>query len=254
MSFSIITTGKPGGCKTTTNSRILYELKKVAWLDPALHSDRILLEEAVMKDVHYEDPSQHKYGEVRGRRGLIGKRSIMFDGDKQPGQKVVEVLDPEMLNEIHDEMVRLAVAHHREDGMLFEYATGNDVVRDGKVLDQSGDSLVERFRRIFKTQKAENRILVVEVDASYNERMRRNRGRIDGIDQGTLDLFFQDGGELRESGYNKFRELGIQFHYINNDYNDLYRFTRELEELTLQAIHPIIEGVMTARTGKESFR
>ncbi len=216
-----MTIGKPGGCKSTANAKILYEMKRLG-MDPILVSDRLLLEEAVVEDVRSS-------GAIRGDGAMEGSHSILFDGDKSPGRKVFEVTDGILLNRVHDAMVRLAGHHGDSRGMLFEYATGPDVInlpREG--LFQSGKSLLGRFQKFPK--QPDHNILVVEIDASLEERLRRNGRRIDGMRKETFLRYFPDGGELRDEG-DKLRELGIQFVHIDNDHDDLSQFLIDIERV-----------------------
>lgn len=231
MYYSIMTIGKPGGCKSTANAKILYEMKRLGF-DPVPVSDRVLLETEVVEDTNV-------FGQMRGDGSLEGKHSILFDGNQPSGRKVFEVTDGVLLNKVHDNMVEMAGNHNDVRGVLFEYATGPDVMSlPREPLLQSGQNLIERFKKYPK--ETNHHILVVEVDASLEERMRRNGRRVDGMRPGTFLKYFPDGGELRDEGY-KFDEMGIQFVRIDNDHDDLARFLGDIEKICETHVRTIYE-------------
>lgn len=237
--LSIITIGKPGGCKSTANAYILYDFQRTG-LTPQFVSDRLLLEEAVVHDIMLSG-KKNQDGSWEGDHG------ILFDGDKPPGRKVFQIKDSILLNRIHDQMIELSVTHHVPHGVIFEFATGADKdLGEGGILLQSGESIITRFRE--NPVRDERRVIVVEIDASLDERMRRNGERVDGMLPETFRAFFGDGGELRESG-DTLRQFGVDYHWINNDYNDLGRFIRTLEEFRAEYIRPLLEGNFPGREG-----
>lgn len=226
-----MTIGKPGGCKSTANAKILYELQRLGKI-PEIVSDRILLENAVVQDVQTS-------GIKREDGAMEGAHSILFDGNQPPGRKVFEVRDGLLLNEVHDYMVEIAGSHQSPSGLLLEYATGPDVNFPDVPLLQSGTSLIERFYRLPASK--DHHIHVVEIDASLDERLRRNGRRIDGMREETFLKYFPDGGELREKG-NNLVQMGVAFTRIDNDHDDLARFLRDIENFSAEHIRPLFEG------------
>lgn len=230
MYYSIMTIGKPGGCKSTANAKILYELRRLG-LNPEIVSDRILLEDAVLHDVQIS-------GRKREDGALECDHSILFDGNQPPGRKVFEVKDGFLLNDVHDHMVKLAGTHLNQQGLLLEYAIGPDVDLPNIPLLQSGESLIERFQRYPPSR--EHHIHIVEINASLGERQRRNGRRIDGMRDETFLRYFPDGGELLNP--DALQQMGIDFTGVDNDHDDLARFLHDIETFSAGHIRPLFEG------------
>lgn len=238
MFYSLFTIGKPGGCKSTANAKILYELYSRMGVYPQIVSDRLLLEEAVIRDILSN-------GIRRPDGSWEGEHSILFDANPPPGKKVFEVKDGTLLNRVHDEMIRLACMHDNPQGLLIEYAIGPDVqFGDREPLLQSGQSLIDRFAQTVRDE--DHRVLVLEVDAGLDERLRRNGERVDGMKAETFRKFFPDGGELH-GHEGTLSAMGVEYYFIDNDYNDLDRFLHEIEGNVRDSIRPFIEGVRTVR-------
>ncbi len=243
MQFSIVVTGKPGGCKSTTIAKFLYEFTKMGLPSghmPEYVSDRILLEQKVLVDVHWHEPKHYRFRSEDG--ALLGDHSVLFDGNKPPGQRQFEVTDGLFLNEVHNAMVERMLFHQNPNGEIFEYATGPDKVMGLSTLDQSGDALVARFARLLQERTKINKVLLFEVDAGLEERTRRNGNRPDGMKEHTFRTFFGDGGELKYSGSAKLTPLGIDYIYIDNDHDNINRFLVDIELYTDTLIRPLAEG------------
>lgn len=254
MSFSLVVIGKPGGCKSTTVAKFQYEFSKIGLAaadKPDYVSDRLLLESAILEDVHWGHPELYKYRPEDG--ALVGEHSVLLDGTKPSGQKKIHITDSSLLNAIHDEMAKQMLFHDNPRGEIFEYATGPEKEMGDGILDQDGDGLVRRFRRLLEGRQLANKVFIFEVDASLDERIRRNGERVDGMDNMTFRTYFGDGGELKLSGIPKFAELGVDFHYIDNDHHDIETFLRDVEEYNASLIRSLAEGQMGKR-GKEQFR
>ena len=237
MYYSVLIVGKPGACKTTSSGSILREAQQNGFR-PLFDSDRIRLENRVMQDT--------EHGKLMHDQTIVGKHSILIDGTKPPGRKVFQVTDGILLNEEHDKMVRIAMTHKNNEGVILEYALGNDThfqAAPDHPLLQSGESLVRRLSQ-FRVGE-DRRVVVLEVEAGFGVRIERNGVRFDGMNPDTIDAFFRDGCELQD--YKNRLPKGVTYHYIDNNPDGVDELVRKLEKFHTEVLRPVLEECREAR-------
>ncbi len=232
MYYSVLIIGKPGACKTTAHGSVLLECKKNG-KNPQFESDRIRLEDRVVVDA--------TGGTIKPDGSVVGAHSILFDGSKPPGRKVFQVTDGLLLNEEHDEMIRIATTHRNPDGVVLEYALGSDIhfpsAPDLPLL-QSGESL---FRRLERFPVVDNRALIIlELEATFDRRMDRNKTRIDGMKPETVQMLFGDGCEFLPFA-GRLTHPTITYYRIDNNNDDLHVLLEGLEGFHEQILRPTLE-------------
>jgi len=236
MSIPIMVVGNSGSGKSET-AKCFAELTIKEGFTPEFISDRILLEEAVIKDT--QEGRLIDFGE---EQVLEGNHSILIDGRGPWGEKKVHVRDGTLLNKIHWEMIEQACQPCEPEVVrIFEYATG-PVINFGEglePLEQDGKSLA---RELNNRRVAEHPLVICGVDSEYPYRLARNEQRSDGLDKETFKLYFPDGGELGREGASLLPR-GVVYCWIPNNNNEgSDRLREEIETAWRASILPIIEG------------
>ena len=165
-------------------------------------SDRLGLEEGVMKD------TKHTRADKDGVR--IGTHS-KFIADGPPGFKKVHVLDGCLLNRVHEHMLNGLTKKGRNRFALLEYAIGPDIPfgKKKETLLQSGKHVV----RMLKTFHLLDSVYVIDVEAPYAVREKRELRRRDAMAPETFRSYFPDGGQITKRDK---KILGVHYVRFNN--------------------------------------
>ncbi len=234
-SVAIIGIGKPG-CGKTGFTQVAQEMLKGMGFVVTRLDDRVLLENQVVEDNEHNGVWIDREGY---QDATIGLHSILLDGNKPEGHKKVEVLDGKFLNAAHDEM---AAEIYSGDGVyVAEWAIGNNFYPDeGEALEQDGPSLIERLNYFYQEGV---KVIVVEIESSFEYRAERNRKRKDGLADETFAMLFQDGGELGSELAEGLPPGAIYIPYENNhQYGQEGDFLDEMRRFCEESIKPLIEG------------
>ncbi|MBI5613418.1 hypothetical protein HY947_00680 [Candidatus Gottesmanbacteria bacterium] len=190
-------------------------------------SDRILLAQAVRRDVAGQLPNQ---------KGMwIGARSIAFNAlDVPDDDLMMRVIDPSILNEVHEGMLHAILKPPDKSNLrIVEFAIGPDVPLNGGILRQDAKHIFQ----FFQENLSQNEILVVEVDAPLDIRLERNKKRGSTVEDEAFRMYSPDGGEGNPAMAFAY---GIPYVRINNTRDDLYWFEREV--FSIAQINVGLEG------------
>lgn len=210
-------------------------------------SDRLRFEEEVLLDAVANgiyDPQQQIY---------IGEHSYLTK-DGRPGFRHFRVRDGILPNKAHEKMIADIALRTDSSLRLVEFAMGPNVsefegqrratfFQDGKYLLD----LLEKYGVL-------DRVLVIELVAPIEVRLKRQMRRDDSTDMEAFRIFAPDGGEL----YPYAEKLGSNYIRFNNVFDDHDAFLEHasaiLREHILPALHQ--EGVVRSvegKIGKESL-
>ncbi|MFC1646717.1 hypothetical protein ACFL1A_00390 [Patescibacteria group bacterium] len=201
---AIIVIGKPGCGKSVMvwylGSLLVEDGFKVKFL-----SDRIGLEDAVIKDVKGVKPDKDgiKYG----------KHSKLI-ADGPPGHRKVHILDGYFLNKVHEKFISDIVnLNNRKVVTIIEYAIGPIIDFGPKKSPLLQDS--KYLISLIKKNRVKKSILVIDVEANLKVRQLRESSRSDSMAPETFEAYFPDGGEITKS---QERILGNSYiRFLNND-------------------------------------
>ena len=189
-------------------------------------SDRLGLEEAVIKDTKRARPDND------GVR--IGTHS-KFIADGPPGFKKVHVLDGYLLNQVHEKMLKGLTKKYRDRFVLLEYAIGPDIPFGNKKepLLQS----VKHVVRKLKTYHLLDSVFVIDVEAPYSVREKRELKRRDAMAAETFHSYFPDGGEITRKDQKILGAHYVRFCNIDEDHEWCFS---EIKYRYEQFIRPMI--------------
>ncbi|MBI2405288.1 hypothetical protein HYV22_03890 [Candidatus Gottesmanbacteria bacterium] len=204
MIHAIIVIGKPGCGKSVMiwylGSLLSEDHREVAYL-----SDRLGLEEAVLKDTRHARPSQDG--------SKIGRHSKLI-ADGPPGHRKVHVLDGLILNQVHRNMIaKIAKNRLLPKIIVAEYAIGPDIHfgKQKEPLRQSARHLVGYVKKYHLTDS----VFILDVEANLTVRAYRESKRPDAMAPETFRAYFPDGGEMTKE---QAKELGSRYYqFINRD-------------------------------------
>jgi dephospho-CoA kinase len=170
-------------------------------------SDRLGLEKGVIEDTRNARPDS------QGVR--IGSHS-KFIADGPPGFKKVHVLDGVILNNVHENMIKDLTKKGRDTFVLLEYAIGPDIMfgKNKKPLLQSITHVV----RMLKTNHLMGSVFVIDVDAPYSVREKRELKRRDAMAAETFHSYFPDGGQMTKSDQKLLGDYCVRFYNTDEDY------------------------------------
>ena len=189
-------------------------------------SDRLGLEEGVIKDTKHARPDKD------GIR--IGKHS-KFIADGPPGFKKVHVLDGSLLNQVHKKMLKGLMKKGRDRFVLLEYAVGPDIAF-GKKKEPLLQS-VKHVVRMLKTYHLVDSVFVIDVEASYSVREKRELRRRDAMAPETFRSYFPDGGQATKRDQ---KILGTHYVRFSNTDEDHEWCFSEIKYIYEQRIRPKI--------------
>ncbi len=182
-------------------------------------SDRLGLEEAVMKD------TEHVKTRTDGSK--VGRHSKLI-ADGPPGHKKVHVLDGSILNTVHDDMI--AEVRNKRDARIFliEYATGPQIqFGPGKEpLRQTADHLVDFIKR----HNVLERLFLIDVQVPVSIRAMRQSHRPDAMATETFEAYFGDGGEISTRARKYLGKHYFRFGNIEEDNDGYFSEVRHLYE------------------------
>lgn len=190
-------------------------------------SDRIGLEEAIVRDTRNVRPRKD------GVR--VGKHS-KFIADGPPGFKKVHVLDGVLLNTVHEKMIKDLTKKKRDSFVLLEYAVGPDISFGEKKIPllQSVTHVVRMLKRYHLIHS----VFVIDVDAPYEVREKRELKRRDAMAAETFHSYFPDGGQMTKDDE---KILGNHFVRFTNTDEDYEWCFSEIKYRYEQFIRPKIE-------------
>ncbi|KKW11557.1 MAG: hypothetical protein UY48_C0016G0004 [Candidatus Gottesmanbacteria bacterium GW2011_GWB1_49_7] len=183
-------------------------------------SDRYYFEDAVRKDTAGKAP------EPDG--SIIGLHSVLVE-DGPRGRMIFRALDGTIFNEAHREM--LYGLSQCTPGVIrtVEYATGpNNSFQQGEELDQSGRFVVKHLvegKVILQT-------FVIELEAPFAVRKKRNTTREDPVDAIAFELYGKPGGKITNEDA---ALLGENFLHVKNHSVPLERSARRVFQEYLQS-------------------
>src|SRR5689334_17890719 len=200
MIDSIIVIGKPGSGK----SILIWYLSALFDEDNiSVHhySDRLSLEQAVLKD------TRHVKRQSTGVK--IGKHSKLI-ADGPPGHRKVHILDGSILNRVHENTIRnLKFIQPPGSVYLVEYAIGPKIEfgKNKAALMQTADDMVN----LLKKHKVIDKVFVVDAEASLAIREDREAKRSDAMAPETFRSYFPDGGEISPDNKKILKKRYYQF-------------------------------------------
>lgn len=187
-------------------------------------SDRLGLEEGVMKDVK---------GTRRQPDGSkIGRHSKLI-ADGPPGHKKVHVLDGSILNDVHDDMISAIRQRRDKEIFLIEYATGPhiDFGNHKQPLRQTADHLVG----LVKKYDVRDRLFAIDIQVPVGIRHIRQSHRPDAMAAETFHAYFGDGGEMTLLSK---KYLGDHYYLLKNIEEDNEAYFSEVRYLYESRIRP----------------
>lgn len=203
MIKTIIVIGKPG-CGKSIMVWYLSSLLTADGYEVQYLSDRLELEEAVLKDTHRASRA------ADGSK--IGRHSKLI-ADGPPGHRKVHVLDGMILNRVHEKMISHLAQKGSQKVVLAEYAIGPDIDFGlGKEpLRQSARHLIGFLQKY----KLTDFVFILDVEAPLAIREVREGKRPDAMALETFRAYFPDGGEM---GSDDIKKLGGHYYrYYNGD-------------------------------------
>jgi energy-coupling factor transporter ATP-binding protein EcfA2 len=219
MIDAIIVIGKPGSGKSIL---IWYLSGLLAEDNVSVHhySDRLSLEQAVLKDTAHSKPQPNGV--------KIGKHSkLIVDGP--PGHRKVHVLDGILLNRVHDNAIRnLQHTRHPSEVYLVEYAIGPriDFGKGKEVLMQTADDLVE----LLKKYRVVEKVFIIDAEASLAIREAREAKRSDAMAPETFRSYFPDGGEISQNSKKTLKKRYYRFNNHEEDHGGYFSEARYIYE------------------------
>lgn len=192
-------------------------------------SDRLRFEEGVLQDAVERgklDPQQSIH---------VGEHSYLTK-DGPPGYRHFRVRDGVIPNSAHEKMIADIALQPNGQLRLVEFAMGPNIdefegqkrttfYQDGKYLLE----LVEKYGLL-------NRVLVIELVAPLETRLKRQIERDDSTDMEAFCAFAPDGGEL----YPHAEKLGDGYIRFDNAINDDEMFRERATEILREHILPEI--------------
>ncbi len=223
MIHAIIVIGKPG-CGKSIMVWYLSSLLAEDEIEVEYLSDRLGLEEAVLKDTRHARPSQDG--------SKIGRHSKLI-ADGPPGHRKVHVLDGLILNQVHESMIA-TIARKRSESkiILAEYAIGPDISfgKDKEPLRQSAGHLIDHIKKYHLTDS----VFILDVEANLTVRAYRESKRPDAMAPETFRAYFPDGGEMEPSDQKFLDTHYLQFKNFIEDHEGYYGEVRYLYELRIR--------------------
>ena len=163
---AILVLGKYGAGKTDFTDFLKQRLLQEESIHVPIEfsSDRIFIEEQVIKDVWRDDAP------VKGREGV---HSILYKPYADPGFREFGVKDGTLHRYAHKEMTQNIRFKKHASLQVLEIGIGPNVeIKRGEPwLLQSGD----HFLKIFRDDLIMDSIFVVEIEARYETRNQRNK-------------------------------------------------------------------------------
>lgn len=235
MGLTVIVAGNAGAGKTVVVNWLMGKIAERG-VELEFMSDRLLLEEAVLRDVE---------GGLVDEEGQRGAHSILVDGNRNPGSRVVHVTDGYLLNEVHDLMAREAL-NHGVGVMVQEVAIGrnNDGFETGPPLLHDGESLLSRLAN--GGGESTNLVVIVELEAGVKARFERNLARGDEIEEKTFRAYFEDAVPIVELDPGLIPE-GVTYIHIDNGHSDIEALWGEMESVWEGQLRPLVEGVRISK-------
>ncbi|MEK7544342.1 MAG: hypothetical protein AAB557_05715 [Patescibacteria group bacterium] len=186
-------------------------------------SDRLGLEEAVMKDTRYAPKQQDG--------SKVGKRSKLIS-DGPPGHKKVHVLDGSILNEVHADMIARIASKKEKKIFLIEYATGPEISfgAQKQPIHQSADSLVG----LIKKYRVRERLFLIEIHVPVGIRQWRQSHRPDAMADETFHAYFGDGGIMTPKAQSYVGHHYYRLVNVEEDNDGYYSEVRHLYDTRIQ--------------------
>jgi hypothetical protein len=219
MIDAIIVIGKPGSGKSIL---IWYLSGLLAEDNVSVHhySDRLSLEQAVLKDTVHVKP------QASGVK--IGKHSKLI-ADGPPGHRKVHVLDGMLLNRVHDSTIR-SLHHAPRSGEVYlvEYAIGPriDFGKKKEILTQTADDMVD----LLKKYKVLGKVFIIDAEASLAIRAAREARRSDAMASETFRSYFPDGGEISQGSEKILKKRYYRFNNHEEDHGGYFSEVRFIYE------------------------
>lgn len=222
---AIMVTGKYGAGKSTVRNFLARQLTEdFSWLEVISESDRAHIDAMVIRD-------------VGGRKsGLEGEHSTLI-AVHLSGDLEWAVKSGVLHEQAHVTMFKTIAEDTTPQRLrIVEIANGPNVPleKGRQPLLQSGDYLLS----IIAGQLAiADRVLVLEAEAPYDVRLRRNVRRLDPIPEHIFQTCAADEGEI----WKLHHRLP---HYIrfDNGYDDENRFSTALMQVFDERISPLLTG------------
>lgn len=194
-----------------------------------IDSDRLRFEEGVLEDAVEHgiyDPQQSIH---------IGEHSYLTK-DGLPGYRHFRVRDGVIPNSAHEKMIADIALQPDGQLRLVEFAMGPNIDEfEGQkrtTFYQDGEYLLELVEKYGLL----NRVLVIELVAPLETRLKRQIGRDDSTDMEAFCAFAPDGGEL----YPHAEKLGDGYVRFDNAFDDDEMFRERATEILREHILPVI--------------